>query len=687
MQAERRLNLIRNSVLKSKSGVAIALLLSCTFHSWSQDSPQARAGLPGAPQPSQQGPAFLRPNPVDYGRPRGYLPSPFAPYEPISVPPPHSGNSVQFESLVKNGKIYLSLGDAVMLALNDNYDIAIQRINLDIADTDLLRTRTGQLPQGTSTSLVTNTLGGTGSAVTSGGGPGGSSVAGTGAGGIAVSTSGAGPAPENMDPSVTGTIQLQREKQPQTNILFSGGLPSLNTNTDEYNFTYSQGFISGTSLQITFNNTRETTNSPFQVYSPSLQTNFNAQVTQHLLQGFGPGMNGRFIIQAKNNRRIADSVFRQQLLYTINQIEQLYWGLVSAYDDVQSKQRALQQSTQLVTDEEKQLQVGTVAPLDVVNARSGKATDEQALISSESNLEYQQLLMKQAIARNLDDPALASAPVIPTDRIDLAETPEEDTPVNDLVREAEANSPAVEQSILTLQNDKITLRGARNALLPTVDVYAFYGAEGLGGAQSPSCQDFFTGGACKPGMYAPVGYGSTFTDLFNSSGPDKGAGFNINIPLRNRAAQALQARSQLEFRQAQMRLQQLYVQIRMQVINAQYALTNDRATVNAAVANRDYAGQSLDAEKKRLSMGASTAANVLQQERNLAASEASVISAINRYAVDRASLEQILGATLQNYRISIVNAATGNIQTPPAIPGLKQEAVPHGQEQQPIPKS
>jgi outer membrane protein TolC len=657
-----------------KSVAAVSCLLAGTAPSYAQAPQQtapAAPGLPPEPTPNYTQPLFLHDTGRDFAKPRGYFPNILAPYEPSTIQQPSFLNSQHLDSLIKDGKIYLSLGDAVLLALQNNYDIAIQRLDLDIADTDLLRTKAGQLPQGTPTSLVTNTLGGGGSTVTSGGGPGGSSVAGTGVGGLAVSTSGAGPAPENLDPYVQGTIQLQRQKTPQLNTLFSGGKSSLTTNTDEYNFTYNQGFRSGTALVVGFQNTRVTSDSPFNTFSPALTSTFNAQLTQHLLQGFGWGLNSRFIVQATNNRRIADSVFRSQLLYTINQVEDIYWGLVSAYEDLQSKQRALDQSTSLEKDDEKQLQIGSMAPLDVVNARSQTSSDQQALIASQSNLEYQQLLMKQAIARNLDDPRIASAPVIPTDRVTLVETPEEHMSPEDLVRQAEANSPAVEQAILNMKNDEITLKAAKNGLLPTLDAYAFYGAEGLGGAQSPDCVDFFTGTVCAPNQYPTVGYGTAVSHLFNSSGPNKGVGFNLNIPIRNRPAQALEARSQIEYRQAQMRLQQLYVQIRMQIVNDQYALTNDRAAVNAAIANQEYNHQSLDAENKKLHLGASTTANVLVQQKGLAAADAQLISARARYATDRAALEEALASTLDRYGISIVDAATGQVSTAPVIPGIE----------------
>ncbi|HUY81320.1 MAG TPA: TolC family protein [Acidobacteriaceae bacterium] len=655
-------------------GYALQPLQQNTQQASAATAPQTGdAGLPQEPKPNFTQPLFMRPGTIDFSKPRGYWMNPLAPYTAETIPEANFLNSPHLTDLMKDGKIYLSLSDAIVLALENNYDIAIQRYNLNIADTDILRAKAGGSLFGVNSGLVTGTLGSSGQTVTGGGGPGGTSVAsggaGSGAGGLALTTNGGGPLPENMDPVLSGTVQLERQKSPEQNTIFypSG---ALNQNTNEYNFAYDQGFITGTALKVSFNNTYSTSNSFFNPYSPAYQTTFNAQITQHLLQGFGWGINGRFIVQAKNNRRIADSAFRQQLLYTINQVENIYWGLVSAYEDLQAKERAVDQSTQLLKDDEKQLQVGTLAPLDVVSARSGLETDRQALISSESNLEYQQLLMKQAITRSLDDPTLANAPVIPTDRVSLAETPEEHKPIDELVRQADANSPSIEQALLTLKNDKITLKGEKNGLLPTLDAYAFYGASGLGGMQSPDCVNFQTGQTCSPGTYSPVTYGTAFSNLFNSNGPNKGIGFNLSIPIRNRVAQAAQARSMLEYRQAQMRLQQLYVQTQMKVINAQYALTNDRAAVQSARVTRDYDQQSLKAEITKLHLGASTTANVLQQQRTLATADSQLISATAKYAIDRAALEETLASTLDRYNISIVDAAAGKVNTMPSIPGI-----------------
>ncbi|MGB7265887.1 MAG: TolC family protein [Terracidiphilus sp.] len=644
---------------------------------------KAASQLPVAPTPMPTSAIPLRTSGRDYSRPFGtWIGDPINVYRPTTIAKASFLNSVRLSDLVRDGKIYLSLSDAIALAIENNYDIAIARYDLDIADTDILRTKTGAAPLGAPSGLVMGTLGGSNSTLSTGGGPGGTAVgsggAGSGVSGLTLTTAGAGPTPENLDPTATGTVQFERALAPQVNTLFSGGLKALSTNTNQYNFTFNQGIVTGANLAVSFNNQRVSTDNPFTDYSPDLSSVFKATVTQHLLQGAGIWVNKRFIYQALNDRRITDSSFRQQILYTVNQVESIYWGLVQAYEDVQAKEHALDQSSQLLADNRKQLQIGTMAPLDVVNAESTVATDQQALISAQSALNYQEQIIKQAITRNLNDATLSAAPVIPTDRVSLDPIPEESQPVEALVQEAFQRRPELEQAVLTLRNDEITLKGARNAMLPTLDVYGFYGSSALGGSQSPHAYNFFSGTNYPPGTFPTVGYGSVVQNLFNSSAPDKGVGFNLTIPLRNREAQSVQERSLMEYRQAELRLEQLHTEIRMQVVNAMYALRNDRAQVHAAQAAQDYAQQSLDAEEKKLHLGASTSANVLQQERNLAGAEDNLIAAHATYAKDRAGLYQTLASTLQHYGINLPEAAAGKVETAPVVPGV--EAAKPGNE-------
>jgi outer membrane protein len=629
------------------------------------------APMPQAPTPKPTEPLYLRNTNVDYSKPKSHLWNPLAPYTATNVPESRLGNAPRLGQLLRDGKIYLSLSDAVTLALENNYDIEIARINLDIADTDILRTKAGGTIRGVSTGLVTNTIGGTTSTITGGGGPGGTTTGAggqaAGATGIVLSTNGGGPLPINRDPVLTGTVQYESANTQQTTN-FLTGTNTLKQTVGTYNFGYQQGFVTGTLMNFSFNNSRTTTNSVRSTYSPQVNSFFQIRGTQHLLQGFGPWLNTRLLLQAKNDRRITDSAFRQQLLFTVTQVENIYWGLVSAYEDEQAKERALAQSTQLTADNRKQLEIGTLAPLDVVNSDAQVATDKQALVASKTNLEYQQLLMKQAIARNLNDPALSIAPVIPTDRVGLDRLPEEDTPAEDLVRQAYANNPQIEQAVLNMKNNEITIKAFKNNLLPTVDAYGFYGGSALAGVQNPHLDCIQAGPGVCP--VPTTGYGDALNNTFNNTFPDKGVGVSINIPLRNRIAQADQARSQMEFRQSQMRLQQLYTQIRIQVINGQYALTNDRAQVQAAQASRNFAEQSLDAEQKKYRLGASTTALVLQQQRNLATADNNLISATSAYARDRVALGQLLSNLLDKYGIRIEDAATGNITQTPVVPGL-----------------
>jgi outer membrane protein len=645
-----------------------------------QNDTTGNPNLPQAPQPVLTEPLYLRPTPHDYTNGKPFFPNPFLDYTPLDYPAPRLTNTPRLGDLLRDGKIYLSLNDSVTLALENNFDIAIARINLDIADTDILRAKAGSTLRGVSTGLVTNTLGGSTTTITSGGGPGGTTVSsggsGTGTGGLVLSTQGGGPLPEVLDPAITGTAQYESANVQQTST-FLTGTNTLSQNTQTYNIGYQQGFVGGELFSVTWNNSHLTTNSERSNYSPQIQSGFRAQLTQHLLEGRGSWINERFIIQAKNDRRITDSAFRQQVIYTVTQVESIYWALVSAYEDEQAKERALQQSTQLASDNRKQLQIGTLAPLDVVNSDSAVATDKQSLITSQSNLEYQQLLMKQAISRDLNDPQLASAPVVPTDRVSLERLPEEDMKTEDLVGQAYAHNPQVEQASIQMKNNLITIKAEKNGLLPVVDAYGFYGGSGVGGQQNPNLNcGSTTFEPCPAGTVPNSGYGGVLGNTLNNSSPDWGVGVNVNIPLRNRTAQADQVRSQMEYRQTEMRLQQLYTQIRVGVINAQYALTNDRAGVQSAQAARDFAAQSVEAEEKKYRLGASTTANVLQQQRNLATAEDNLISATAAYARDRSSLGQILSSTLDRYGVNLADAASGVVTQAPHVPGLTAPTPP-----------
>jgi outer membrane protein TolC len=602
------------------------------------------------------------------------------------------------EQLLRDGKIYLSISDAVALALENNLDLAIARYNLPIADTDILRAKSGQGLRGVNTGLVQGTPGGqntTGtSSSTTGSGAGGTTTgaggAGTGtSGGLVLSTSGVGPAVPSFDPFLTGTLSEEHAITPQSNTVFTG-VPSLQANTGTGNFSYTQGFVPGTTLSVGFQNNRQTTNSLFNTLNPTLNSTFRATLTQHLLQGFGLGLNTRFIRIARNNREISDVSYRNQVIETVSQIENIYWDLVNAYENVKAKERALGVANKTLSDNQKQVEIGTLAPLEVVRAKSTVATNQESLIVAQTNLELQQLLMKNALSRSLSDPILAAAPVIPTDTMAIP-AQEPVTPVQDLINDALSHRPDLAQSRIDLTNREINRKAAINGLLPSVDLVAFYGASALAGVQNPLsvCQPGQTGflaSICTPGGVIPTrGYSDAFGNLFDSTAPDKGLGLQVNIPIRNRSAQADQMRSELELRQAEMRLQQLQNQVAISVRQAQFTVQQNRAQVEAAEKALELAQQSLDSEQKKYALGASTNFNVLQTESDLATADSNLVQARTAYEKSRVELDRVTGYTLLRNGIVLEDAFNGIVTKQPIVPYVapRSDLTPTQQQQTP----
>src|SRR5713101_3387733 len=575
-----------------------------------QQGGQTQSAPPSAPQPQATATKPVRL--IDYSKPRSYFPNPIAPYLPHHVPEASLQNSPRIEQLVHNGTIMLSLDDAIALALENNLDLAIARYNLSIADTDILRAKAGQSTRGVSTGIVQGTpgggVGGFGTGA-SGAGPGGTSGgaggAGAGAGGIVSSTLGVGSSIESFDPFLSGTLSVEHARSTLSNTVQTG-VTSFSQNTTTGNFSYNQGFASGTGMQVGFNNSRQNNNSLRSTLEPLVSSNFTFTVRQHLLQGIGLDNQLRFIRIAKNDKRISESAFRQQVQTTVSQIQNIYWDLVNAYEDLKVKERSLALANKTLADNRKQVEIGTLAPIEIVRAKSEAAARQQDLIVSQTALQLQQLLMMNAITRDLPKGSpLLNAPVIPTDIMSLPA--DEALPsVDDLLQQALANRPEIEQSQLTLVNDNISRKAARNALLPSVDLFAFYGASGLAGNQNANATcaanpctaaETSRGKFLLPGTINPTGLPNAFGRLFDSSSPDKGVGVSLTIPIRNRGAQADQTRSELEYRQAELRQQQLKNQIGIEVRNQRFQLEQNKARVVAAQEGQRLAQESLDAEQ------------------------------------------------------------------------------------------
>ena len=661
-------------VFANKLTVLLSGVLALSALSAAQTS--APANVPDAPKANvaKSDAALMH---EDYTKPKSHIFNLIAPYTSRYVPPPTFANSTRIDQTIRDGKMYLSLDDAIALALENNLDLAIARYNLSIADTDILRSKAGSGLRGVNTGVVSGTPGGgvgtIGSGATGGGAGGTSTAAGgaaTGTGGIVVSTTGAGPAIPSFDPFLSGTLDIEQTTQPQTSPF--AGVAKLQTHTGVGNFTYNQGFATGATLSVGYNNNQQSTNSTFSALSPQLSSNFRATLSQPLLQGFGWSLNKRNMVIAKNNREITDISFRQQVISTVVQIQNIYWDLVNAYETVKVNQESVALAEKTLSDNRKQVEIGTLAPIEVVRAQSQVATNNQQLIVAQTNLQLQQLLMKNAISRNLVDPTLASVPVIPTDTM-IVPAVEPVIPIEDLVNDALSHRPELAQSRIDLTNREINNKALKNGLLPSVNLFAFYGASAVGGDQNAAatCGVSNNNSFCTPPNSFPSrSFGGTFANLFDSSAPDKGIGINLTIPIRNRTAQADQIRGQLEYQQAQMRLQQQQNQIRIDVRNSQFTMQQDRAQVEAARKAVDLARESLDAEQKKYALGASTNTLVLQAQRDLTQAESQLVTANAAYQKQKVDLDRATGLTLANLGIDIADAQSGVVNKMPNVPNV-----------------
>src|SRR3984957_9783808 len=531
---------------------------------------------------------------LNYSQPVSHFPNPIGPYSPRHVVAPNLANTARIDSLMHDGKVYLSLNDAIALALENNLDVAIARYNLNIADTDVLRAKAGANILGVNAGVVQNTPGGGvgGIGATAGASTGGTSLGaggiGAGTNGLVSSTLGLGPLITSFDPVVTGTLQEDHSESVSSSLF--NGVPILAQNTGTVNFSYNQGFSWGTNLQVGFNNSRITSNVPFNTFSPLINSALRVQVTQHLLQGFGLPANTRFLHIAKNNRELTNVAFRLQIIDSVDQIELIYWDLVYAYENARVQNESLTFAQKTLSDTKKQVEIGSLAPIETVRAQSTVAQDQQLVTTAQTNLQLEQLLMKNALTRNLKDPVLATAEVIPTSTIAIP-AEEQILPTEDLINDALRHRAELVETRIDLNSRDYSNKAVRSALLPTLDVFAYYGGAGVGGSQNPSnlcanldpsLQGFGCAGPPGPGpIVTSTGLGGTYNQLINSTAPDKGVGLSLNIPLRNRAAQAVQIRSELEFRQAQMRLQQIENQVGVEIRNAQFAVQQNRASVDS----------------------------------------------------------------------------------------------------------
>ncbi|HMH11571.1 MAG TPA: TolC family protein [Edaphobacter sp.] len=584
--------------------------------------------------------------------------NPINTYRATLVPQPNLANSARIDSLINNGVLELSLKDSILLALENNLDLAIARYNIPIAQADVLRTQAGGFFRGVNTGVVQNTpgggVGGFGSS-SSGAGAGGTSAgaggAGSGASGQVQSTLGTGTNVSSYDPMITGAFNIEHYTQPLSSTTIYG-VQELQQNITTGNIGFSQAFPTGTTLSAVFDNDRGTTNSPNSILNPTLNSYYHIAFQQQLLAGFGFGPNLRYLRIAKNNQKISDEAFKLQVVTTITQIADMYWDLVAAYEDEQVKSRSLDFANQTLDNDRKQLTLQAIPAMDVMKAEAEVANREQDLTIAKSTLQFQELLIKNALTKNLDDPILEAMPVRPIDQSTIQNTTTATGPTEDIIAQALRDRLELEESAIDLDSRRISRDAARNALLPSVALTAFYGGTGLAGIPNP---------VSGTQSVSPRDWRGSVKDAFNGSAPDYYVGLSVNVPLRNRIAKSDQYRSELEARQSELRLQQLKKQIRIEVRNAQYALEQSEARVVSARKARDLAQKTFEITSKEQELGAGSSYQTLTARRDLAAAESTLVAALTAYQKAKIELDRSVGSTLDANSISIESARAGAV--------------------------
>ncbi len=588
--------------------------------------------------------------------------NPFSAYSPSEVPEPQLTNSPLLSQLIRDGKLYLSLKDAIRLALENNLDLAIARYNLPIANTDILRTKAGGVFRGVNAGVVQGTpgggVGGFGAGAPGAGAGGttsGAGGAGAGASGLVQSTLGAGTPVASYDPAIIGSVGAEHQTTPLANQQIYG-VPLLQLNTGQANFGVAQAFPTGSSISFEFNNNRQTTNSPFFNLSPVLNSMYRFSFQQQLLAGFGFGPNLRYLRIANNDKKISDIAFKDQVIATVTQIENIYWDLVNAYEQAQVNEKSLAFAQQSLDNANKQLQLQSIPAMDVMRAEAEVSKRDQDLTVARTSLQLQELLMKNALTKSLDDPTLEAMPVIPTDRLQsTAASPKES--VQDLTAQALRDRPELNETDVDLANRQISRKAARNALLPSLALVAFYGGSGLAGPLNP----IYNVPGLPNSSTVPTDFSGALQNAFNNTAPDYYVGLNLNIPIRNRVAKADQYRSELEYRQAELRREQLRKQIRIEVRNAQYTLQQTAARVEAARKARDLAQRTFGIMQKEQTLGAGSTYQTMTAQRDLSVAELDLATAMTVYEKAKVELDRATGSTLEHNGIEIRDAINGAV--------------------------
>ncbi len=592
------------------------------------------------------------------------------PYLPAHVPPVRLMNSTRLRDLMRAGILYLTAQDAIALALEDNIDIEVARYNPSLSAWQLERAQAGGLLPGVPSGAAQ-----AGSVATGQGVAGSQAAAGvtsTGASGATSTASNAtisqiGPITQNLDPSIQEVSTFSHRTTPQFDVIQSI-IPVLVSDSRAHTATYQQGFLAGGSVTVTYSDHYLNENAPTDVLNPSVAPNLSIAFQQNLLRGFGVAVNARTITVAKMNLNITDLNFRSQVIGTVAQVLNAYYALVADYEDIKAKQSALEEAQDLYTNNQRQVELGALTPLDVTTAEAQVASASRDLLDSQTSLEQQQLQLKNLVSRTgLADAELARARIVPIDRI-LIPPQDQLPPMQDLIQKALANRSDLAAQKANEKAQEVSARGTRNGILPTAEVFGGTSQAGLAGAPHTVALE---GVVETANNYLVGGMGNALGQVFRRNYPTNRIGGFIAAPINNRQAQADFGIDQLQLRQNQLEDQKNINQVGVDVLNSVIALRQARIRYDAAVKNLELDQQLLDAEQKKLSLGASIPYNVILQQRDLVAAQSAELGALVSYSNARVALDQTLGTTLETNHISIGEALSGRVaraSAPPSEP-------------------
>ena len=570
-------------------------------------------------------------------------------------------NTPRLESLIRAGNLYLSSQDVIALALENNVDIAIQRYGPYLAREVVRRAQGGgflrDVSQPISPGPISVSLEGV--SVNAVGLQENGSGVGSG-GGIVIQT---GTQPPNLDPVLVAYANFQHATTPESNILLSY-TPSLIADTRQFQLQYVQSFVTGTYAQLTYYAIRSAYNSPAFDINPYTSGLLDLYVTQNLLQGFGVAINNRNIRVARNNLKVTDLQLKRQVITTVSSLLNLYWDLVSFNQDVRIKQEALNTAQQLYEGNKHQVELGTLPAIEVTRAAAEVSSDKENLLIAQTNVAQQETVLKNALSRNgIVSQTLDEVHIVPLDHITVPET-EDLKPTADLVNLALKQRPEIAQTKINIESSIINLGGAKNYLLPTLQAFFELTNNGLAGPANPASVPY---GLVPPEAYVG-GYGNLLKQIFGRDYPNYSAGFSLNIPFRNRVAQADYVADQLQLRQSQLQYQKEVSQVRVDVKNAVIEVQQARARYETAVATRSLAQQTLEAEQNRFRFGESTIATVVQAQRDLASDQSAEVQAMANYTHAKVAFDEAVGQTLDVNGISMEEAAAGHVARESAIP-------------------